>query len=146
MLLEGSAILLIGEAVAKVPGVKTGIAMAATLTCIHENTGLAVETLLIGTGVLRYTTPWPGPMAPPVWIAALWLAFATTLPATRALIAARIIPVAAVAGLAFGPLSYLAGQSIGAVTLPAPSGWIAVAAAWAVLYPLLLQIDRRLRG
>ncbi|MEW6464493.1 MAG: BRO family protein [Pseudomonadota bacterium] len=40
-----SAILLMGEAVAKVPGVKSGIAMAATLTCIHENTGLAVETL-----------------------------------------------------------------------------------------------------
>ena len=40
-----SAILLIGDAVAKVPGVKSGIAMAATLTCIHENTGLAVETL-----------------------------------------------------------------------------------------------------
>jgi len=40
-----SSILLIGEAVAKVPGVKAGIAMAATLTCIHENTGLAVETL-----------------------------------------------------------------------------------------------------
>jgi len=40
-----SAILLIGEAVAKVPGVKSSIAMAATLTCIHENTGLAVETL-----------------------------------------------------------------------------------------------------
>lgn len=39
------AILLIGEAVAKVPGVKPGIAMAATLTCIQENTGLAVETL-----------------------------------------------------------------------------------------------------
>ena len=34
-----------GDAVAKVPGVKPGIAMAATLTCIHENTGLAVETL-----------------------------------------------------------------------------------------------------
>ena len=40
-----SAILLMGEAVAKVPGVKSGIAMAATLTCIHENMGLAVETL-----------------------------------------------------------------------------------------------------
>ena len=39
-----SAILLIGEAVAKVPGVKPGIAAAATLTCIQENTGLAVET------------------------------------------------------------------------------------------------------
>lgn len=40
-----SSLLLIGEAVAKVPGVKAGIAMAATLTCIHENTGLTVETL-----------------------------------------------------------------------------------------------------
>jgi len=40
-----TAILLIGEAVAKVPGVKHGIAMAATLTCIHENTGIAVETM-----------------------------------------------------------------------------------------------------
>lgn len=39
------SILLMGDAVAKVPGVKPGIAMAATLTCIHENTGLAVETL-----------------------------------------------------------------------------------------------------
>ncbi len=40
-----ASILLIGEAVAKVPGVKHGIAMAATLTCIQENTGLTVETL-----------------------------------------------------------------------------------------------------
>jgi len=39
------ALLLIGDAVAKVPGVKRSIAMAATLTCIHENTGLAMETL-----------------------------------------------------------------------------------------------------
>lgn len=40
-----TAILMIGEAVAKVPGVKQGIAMAATLTCIQENTGLLVETM-----------------------------------------------------------------------------------------------------
>jgi prophage antirepressor-like protein len=40
-----SALLLIGDAVAKVPGVKHGIAMAATLTCIHENTGLVIETM-----------------------------------------------------------------------------------------------------
>jgi hypothetical protein len=38
-------LLLIGEAVARVPGVKHGVAMAATLTCIHENTGLAIETM-----------------------------------------------------------------------------------------------------
>ncbi len=40
-----TSLLLIGLAVAKVPGVKAGIAMAATLTCIHENTGLTIETL-----------------------------------------------------------------------------------------------------
>jgi prophage antirepressor-like protein len=40
-----TSLLLIGEAVAKVPGVKAGIAMAATLTCIQENTGLTIETL-----------------------------------------------------------------------------------------------------
>lgn len=40
-----SAILLIGDAIAKIPGVKPGIAMAATLTCIHDNTGLQVEQL-----------------------------------------------------------------------------------------------------
>jgi len=39
------AILMIGEAIAKVPGVKPGIAMAATLTCIHDNTGLQIEHL-----------------------------------------------------------------------------------------------------
>ena len=40
-----SALLLIGAALAKVPGVKHGIAMAATLTCIYENTGLVIETM-----------------------------------------------------------------------------------------------------
>lgn len=42
---EVAALLLIGEAVAKVPGVKPGMAMAATLTCIESNTGLAVAAL-----------------------------------------------------------------------------------------------------
>lgn len=42
---EVAALLLIGEAVAKVPGVKPGMAMAATLTCIESNTGLLVAEL-----------------------------------------------------------------------------------------------------
>ena len=40
-----AAILLIGAAVAKVPGVKPGIAMAATLNCIRENTGIETATM-----------------------------------------------------------------------------------------------------
>ncbi len=40
-----ASILLISEAITKVPGVKRGMVMAATLTCIHENTGLSTEML-----------------------------------------------------------------------------------------------------
>lgn len=40
-----SALLLIGEAVAKVPGVRSGIAMAATLAAIHDNTGITLDAL-----------------------------------------------------------------------------------------------------
>jgi prophage antirepressor-like protein len=40
-----NAILSIGEAMTRVPGVKPGIAMAAVLTSIHENTGLNLESL-----------------------------------------------------------------------------------------------------
>lgn len=40
-----SAILSIGEAISRVAGVKPGIAMAATLTAIHENTGIGIEAL-----------------------------------------------------------------------------------------------------
>ena len=35
----------VGQAVARVPGVTPGVAMAATLRCIEENTGLTTETL-----------------------------------------------------------------------------------------------------
>jgi len=40
-----NALLAIGEAISRVPGVKHGIAMAATLTAIFENTGLAVDSM-----------------------------------------------------------------------------------------------------
>jgi hypothetical protein len=43
--LSVGALLLIGQAIARLHGVKAGIAMAATLNCIQENTGLALETL-----------------------------------------------------------------------------------------------------
>ena len=43
--LSVGALLLIGQAIARLPGVKAGIAMAAILNCIQENTGLALETL-----------------------------------------------------------------------------------------------------
>lgn len=40
-----ASILAIGETITRVAGVKPGIAMAATLACIQENTGLTIEPL-----------------------------------------------------------------------------------------------------
>ena len=39
------AIMLLGDFVAKVPGVKPGIAAAATMACVQRNTGLSTEDL-----------------------------------------------------------------------------------------------------
>jgi hypothetical protein len=40
-----AALLLIGQAIAQLPGVKPGVAMAQTLACIEQNTGLATEPM-----------------------------------------------------------------------------------------------------
>lgn len=40
-----AAILRLGQAIASVPGVRPGIAAAATLACVHTNTGIAIEDL-----------------------------------------------------------------------------------------------------
>lgn len=52
-----NALLLIGEAVARVPGVKPGIAMAATLNVIQENTGLYLESLRQALPALETPAP-----------------------------------------------------------------------------------------
>lgn len=40
-----AAILLLGKAIAQMPGSRQGATMVATLACIQENTGLSVEAL-----------------------------------------------------------------------------------------------------
>lgn len=88
-----------------------------------------------------------GPAVPTTpWMVALWAAFAATLRHsldwTR-----RRYPLGAVAGAVFGPLAYVAGEALGAITLAAPPlGWLAVAAEWALAMPLLLWLRERIDG
>ncbi|MFM9938293.1 MAG: DUF2878 domain-containing protein [Hyphomicrobiaceae bacterium] len=108
--------------------------------------GLAAESLLAAAGLVRYAAPWPSPHVAPPWVVALWLAFGTTLAATASLLGGRLAIAAVVLGAVFGPLSYLAGAKLGAVTIVAPQwqGYGAIAIIWAVAYPLLLQVSRPL--
>lgn len=82
----------------------------------------------------------PGWLCPP-WMTALWMAFASTLNGSMSWLSGRV-GVAALAGAVFGPMSYLAGERLGAIALNANTavslGILAV--TWALLMPALLSI------
>lgn len=106
--------------------------------------GATIDGGLAASGWLHYSAVWPSPHFAPVWILAVWAAFATTL--TRSLALLRQRPRwALLLGAIGGPVSYLgAARGWGAVTfvdlLP---GMVALACAWAVAMPLLAHLARR---
>ena len=110
--------------------------------------GAFAESALVATGMLRYSAPWPTDALAPAWIVVLWLAFATTINASRKALRSvsrvMLIPL----GAALGPLSYLAGERLGALTLADPR-WIslvATAVVWGAAFPILISMSERLEA
>lgn len=109
--------------------------------------GVIAETALMVTGLVSYAAPWPAEWAAPVWLVAMWAAFAT-LP-DRALSFLRKRPaVAAALGALAGPLAYLAGARLGAMQLETPILWplAAIAMMWCLAMPLIMWIADRARA
>ena len=107
--------------------------------------GLAAESLLVAGGLVQYATPWPGGSLAPAWVVALWVAFSATLGPMRAMLGLHPSTKAALAGFCLGPLSYVAGERLGALALPRPQ-WLAllaVALIWAFAMPVLLALHGR---
>ena len=77
----------------------------------------------------------------PVWIVALWLAFASTLNLSLAWLQGRYL-IAVIFGASGGPLAYFGAQNIGAVTLPSSASYIALSIGWAVITPALLYLAK----
>ncbi|MGQ2965583.1 DUF2878 domain-containing protein [Methylophilus sp.] len=76
----------------------------------------------------------------PLWMIALWLAFACTLNVSMRWLQCKPL-LAAVLGGIFGPLAYLGAVQLGAVGLPSPGYSLAwVALEWAIAMPLLLWV------
>ncbi len=104
--------------------------------------GGAWETWLVTQGWVRYAgaeLSW----LPPLWIIALWLAFATTFNVSLRWLQPRPL-LAALLGLAGGPLAWYAGARLGALELPDPLlALTALGAGWAALMPLLLWLASR---
>ena len=107
--------------------------------------GFAAENLLVATGLVQYAAPWPSQYLAPAWIVGLWLAFGTTVETMHRLLGSRPFPKAGRIGAIVGPLTYLAGASVGALALPTPSGpsLLAVAAIWGLALPYLLAVHAR---
>ena len=102
--------------------------------------GLVSDGSLTLGGILVFpphaSLGWPVPL----WMLALWVNFALAIDALGWF--ARRPLMAALAGAVGGPLSYLAGARLGAVTLlpSEPVGLAVIAVVWLLAMPLLLCV------
>lgn len=101
--------------------------------------GFVVDSLLGYVGLLLYRDSLLVLWLCPPWLLALWLIFATTLQHSLSWLVGRY-GLAALLGAVFGPVSYYAGQQLGALQLggSVPVTVSILAAVWATLLPLLL--------
>jgi hypothetical protein len=111
----------------------------ARLMGVAIGCGLVVDGLAGGAGRVVYAAAHPSTWLAPLWILALWAAFAMTLTVSFAVLQ-RHLRVAALVGLLLAPLAYLsAARGWSSVTFAAPT-WQGVAMlglGWAVALPLL---------
>lgn len=108
--------------------------------------GVAFDSLLLATGWIRYPNGgWIDGLAP-YWIVTLWPLFATTLNVSMRWMHGRYL-VAAVFGAVGGPLSYIAGAKLGAMTFVAEGPALAaLAVGWGLAMPALTWLAARLDG
>jgi hypothetical protein len=104
--------------------------------------GLAVDSLLVASGLLQFASPWPWPQLAPAWILAMWAGFALTLNHSMAFLRGRH-GLALVFGAAGGPLAYLgAARGFDAVDfgLGLPLALGALALLWGLALPGLYAL------
>jgi hypothetical protein len=108
--------------------------------------GLVADSLLLATGWLNYSVGLWLPGLAPYWIIAMWALFATTLNVSMGWMRGRPV-LTVLMGAVGGPLSYLAGEKLGAIELTQPiHALAALALAWAIAMPLLMRLSARFDG
>jgi len=139
-----------------------GSAVACTLAAVHVGltrepaielrlmavavvVGVLIETILLASGVYAFSSGTLVAGWPPPWMIALWMQFAATFRLSLRPILAR--PLRALAfGAVGGPLAFLAGERLGAVTFLQPYGvsLAALAVAWAVAMGFFSALIQRM--
>ena len=108
-------------------------ALEVQLVVLATAVGAAVEMIQIAAGTYRFTSGTVTDALPPPWLLAMWAQFATTFRFSLRSVVMR--PVLAVLfGAAGGPIAFLAGERLGAVTLLPPLGHslLRLSISWAV--------------
>lgn len=79
----------------------------------------------------------------PYWIFMMWLLFSSTLTITFKWLYGRYW-LAMVLGAVFGPLTYMAGERLGAVDIPQKLlASIVISLGWAILMPLFIKMSEQ---
>jgi len=100
--------------------------------------GLVFDSLLVSSGWVSYPSGMMVAGVAPYWILAMWALFSTTLNLSMGWLKNSLV-LASVMGAVFGPLSYLAGQRLGAIQLvDFRSSMIMLALIWALVMPILV--------
>jgi hypothetical protein len=108
--------------------------------------GLLFDSLLVMSGWLSYSSGILISGIAPYWILAMWALFATTINLSMSWLKGKPL-LASVLGAIFGPLSYMAGERLGAMEfVNYQSAIIALALIWALVMPLLVTVAIRLEG
>ena len=108
--------------------------------------GLVVDSLILATGWISYPAGVLVEPLAPYWILAMWALFATTLNVSMGWLKHRVA-LGFVMGAVGGPMSYWAGQKMGAMTFIEPlPALAALAIAWAIAMPLLSGLAAHFNG
>ena len=95
--------------------------------------GTAVEMIQMAAGTYRFTSGTVNDALPPPWLLAMWAQFATTFRfSLRSVVTQPVL--AALFGAAGGPIAFLAGERLGAVTLlpPLAQSLLRLSISWAI--------------
>ena len=134
-----------------------GVAFALAVTAVHlllfrnprelrlvlcaAAIGFIVDTSLVRAHLVEFESTTSSGVAP-LWMVSLWLVFATTLNHSLRWLTSRPW-AAALTGAVGGPLAYLAGAKLGALSIasPLPAAFTFIAFLWAMALGLLCVLN-----
>lgn len=105
--------------------------------------GFFFDGALLNFDLIIYNDPGlPYPLTP-IWIVMLWMIFAMTLNHSLAWLSQKIY-ISIFFGAIGGPLAYVAGEKLGAITLLSNNSIITLSIGWALITPILIIIANKL--